>query len=107
MDKLNHPANAYGPANGGESDANKLVCSAEFARGCADPQKGAPPEIGPNAPIPEVKPRLEGAAPAEAVEAAPVQTHHAVEQPEEGFPEIACSAEFPTGCVNPTGESHP
>jgi hypothetical protein len=99
MDHLKHPNHANTQAK--ESD--ELVCSPEFAQGCAVPSKGMPPELKPDAPIPEVRPRPLGVARAEAGEKPmPVATHNATEQPEEGFPEIACSPEFPTGCVNPS-----
>ena len=101
MNPLKHPGDTYRRANVPESDADALVCSAEFREGCADPQKGAPPDLKPGAPIPEVRPRPQGAAPAEAVRPAPVATHNAAEQPGEGFPEEACSPEFRQGCVNP------
>jgi len=108
MDNLKYPAGAYDRADLQESDANKMVCSQEFPPGCADPQKGMPPELAPGAPIPGVEPRPLAQAPAEAVEApAPVLTHNAAEQPEAGFPEIACSQEFRDGCVNPADDDGP
>jgi hypothetical protein len=101
MNPLNHPDDANRRANAAESNADALVCSAEFKNGCADPQVGAPPKLQPCAPIPEVQPRPQGTSPAEAVRPAPVATHNMNQQPEAGFPESACSAEFPQGCVNP------
>jgi len=103
MDHLKHPGHAHNPANAQENQSDELVCSPEFAQGCAVPSKGMPPELKPDAPIPEVKPRPQGVVHAEAgEEPAPVQTHNATEQPKEGFPEIACSPEFPAGCMNPS-----
>ena len=99
MDHLKHP----NPANIQANESDELVCSPEFAQGCAHPSKGMPPELKPDAPIPEVKPRSQGVVRPEAVEEPmPVATHNAAEQPAEGFPEISCSPEFPTGCVNPS-----
>ncbi len=90
-------------------DYDGLVCSAEFAAGCADPQEGTPPKLAAGAPIPTVRDRPQPVkAAAEDEPPLPVSTHNATEEPEAGFPEIACSAEFPEGCVDPTGgEAHP
>lgn len=83
-------------------DYDGLICSAEFATGCADPQEGTPPELEAGAPIPEVRDRPKGVkASVEDEPAMPVATHNATEEPEAGFPETACSAEFPEGCVGP------
>ena len=101
MENPNHP----GQATNMESDADKLVCSPEFSGGCPDPIKGKPPKLAPCAPIPEVQPRPEPVAAAPSEEPEPVLTHNASDEPEPGFPEIACSAEFPKGCVNPADES--
>ena len=95
----------YGQDTSAASDADALVCSSEFTRGCADPNEGMPPELAPDAPIPEVRPRPEPVPADPGGEPAPVLTHNATEAPEEGFPEIACSAEFPKGCVNPSDEA--
>ena len=107
MDNLKHPGDAYDRAGLVESDADKMVCSAEFSPGCADPLMGMPPGLAPDAPIPEVQPRPLAQTPAEAVSPAPVLTHNAAAQPEEGFPEVACSQEFRDGCVNPWEDDAP
>jgi hypothetical protein len=106
MDHLKHPGKGHNQANAQENEPKELVCSPEFTSGCADPTKGMPPELAPGAPIEAVQPRPNPhAVPPEAGAApASVQTHNAAEQPEEGFPEIACSWEFPTGCMNPSDE---
>jgi hypothetical protein len=101
MDNLTHPGQADNPI----SDADALVCSPEFSGGCADPQEGMPPELAPGAPIPEVEPRPEPVKADAGEEPVPVLTHNATEVPEPGFPEVACSAEFRKGCVNPSEES--
>ena len=95
--------NLTNPATNQVSDADGLVCSPEFTAGCANPQKGMPPELAPGAPIPEVQSRPEPiAVPDAGDEPMPVLTHNATDEPEQGFPEIACSAEFPKGCVDPS-----
>lgn len=86
-------------------DYDGLVCSAEFASGCADPREGTPPELAAGTHIPEVRDRPKPVKAAATDEPPlPVATHNAAEEPGEGFPEIACSAEFPEGCVGPAEE---
>ncbi len=105
MDDLKYPGNARGEA--GAADYNGPVCSPEFSKGCADARVGAPPLVSPGAPIPEVAPRPQPDAERAAegdLPPAPVSTLNAGDEPAEGFPEIACSPEFPAGCVNPADE---
>ena len=85
-------------------DYDRLVCSPEFPKGCADPSVGAPPCLTPCANVPDVKARSQadpGARAADDLPPAPIATHNASEDALDGFHETACSAEFPKGCVNP------
>ncbi len=105
MDNLKHPGPASNPASAQDGDPAELVCSPEFAQGCADPSEGTSPDLKPDAPIPAVQSRPQGpGVRAEAVEPAPVLTHNTAEKPEAGFPEVACSAEFPDGCIRQSGK---
>ena len=97
--------NLTNPATNRVSDADGLVCSPEFTAGCANPQKGMPPELVPGTPIPEVPDRPEPVKADAGDDPVPVLTHNATDAPEQGFPEIACSAEFPKGCVDPSDET--
>ena len=101
MDNHKHSRQSHDLA----ADADGLVCSPEFTGGCADPAEGMPPKLAQNAPIPEVRPRPDPVRADVIGEPAPVLTHNATDEPEQGFPEIACSAEFPKGCVNPSDET--
>jgi hypothetical protein len=105
MDDLKYPGNACGEA--GAADYNGPVGSPEFSKGCADARVGAPPSVPTGAPIPAVAPRPQPAPDgtgADDLPPAPVSTLHAKDEPAEGFPEIACSPEFPAGCVDPSEE---
>lgn len=108
MDNLKHPGESDWE-NAQEGNADRLVCSPEFTKGYTNPAVGAPPCLTPCADIPEVKPRPQpnsGERAEDELPPEPVKTHNATSQPGEGFPEIACSAEFPNGCVSPEGGEH-
>jgi hypothetical protein len=92
-----------------EADIPELVCSAEFAKGCTDPLSDIKPIVNPEREPVSTRPAQSKTQTADSQDreiVAVPDPEPSGDAQEAGYPESACSAEFPKGCVDPEG-THP